>query len=145
MRTLKTTITIKRLTWTPKLAALEARLPDLEAERTRLLAGQVAIPGLGGSTAAIHLDVSQYVRIEDKQQRNQELQTLLTDSPIFQGLVDGYRSKQELTKEMVIAGLLPEAALNLDARAKARISSHKTRRADRAGIGPYTSQSIKMG
>ena len=108
-----------------EIAALEARLPDLEAERNRLLAGQVAIPGLGGGAAAIHIDVSQYIKIQDKHQRNQELQALLTDSPVFQGLVDGYRSKQELAKEMVIAGVLPQESLALDAKAKARISSHK--------------------
>ena len=103
------------------IAALEAQLPKLEAEKARLLAGVVEVQGLGDGQL-MQVDLSQLVAIQDKDQRNKQLQALLTDSSVFNTLQNAYRNKDAVRQDMVAAGILPNEALNLDAKAKVLIA-----------------------
>jgi hypothetical protein len=118
-----------------EIAELEKALPRLEAEKERLQAGFVEIKAFGEGQH-VEVDLSQIVAIEDEQERAARVRELMSDSPIFTNLTKAFKNQHQVRADMVAAGILPSAALNLAPKAKAKLAGHRIgQQVERAGSG----------
>lgn len=109
-----------------EIEALEKRRPELEAERKQLEDGQLTVQGLDGQM--VKVDLSKFVAdldINNSNQVNTKLQQLLAESPVYQDLVNGYRTKDEVKEAMIVAGVLPSKATALKAKSKLLLANHQ--------------------
>ena len=101
-----------------EIASLEKRQPELEAEKEKLLKGQFTLQGLDGQT--VKVDLSKFIAglhgMSDVQ-INAKLYQMLAGTPVYDELANSYRTKDEITRELTLAGIIsPEARAKLSGK-----------------------------
>src|SRR5690348_8895762 len=91
-----------------EIATLEKRRASLEAERAKLLEGQVTVQGLDGNTIELDLGtLATEASSADSALIEQRLKQALVENPLVEELITSRKKKQELLEELSLAGQLP--------------------------------------